>query len=81
MSDIRSNFKQDTRIPLIDIFNNILEMTLIEHAPLKYLLIIERINNHWDNDTCASRTKPTLSNLYNFSYARRPHNRLLHIIR
>ena len=78
MSDIRSNFIQDTRIPLIDIFNNNLEMTLIEHAPLKYLLIIERINNHWDNDTCANSTKPTSSNL---TYARRPHNRLLHTIR
>ena len=53
MSDIRSNFKQDTSIPLIDIFNNCLEMTLNEHAPLKSLLITERINNHWYNDTFA----------------------------
>ena len=33
-------------IPLIDIFNNSLEMTLNEHAPLKYFLIAERINIH-----------------------------------
>ena len=42
-SDIRSNFKHDTYIGLIDIFNNIIEMTLIEHANFKSLLIIERI--------------------------------------
>ena len=62
MSDIRSNFKQDTSIPLIDIFNNSLEMTLNEHAPLKSLLITEKINNHWYNDTCAN-SKRTLRNL------------------
>ena len=58
MSDIRSNFKQDTSIPLIDIFNNSLEMTLNEHAPLISLLITEIINNHWYNHTCANSKIP-----------------------
>ena len=43
MSDIRSNFKQDTSIPLIEIFNNSPDHN--EHAPLKYLLITDKINN------------------------------------
>ena len=59
MSDIRSNSKQDTSNPLIDMFNNSLEMTLNEHAPLNFLLITERINNHWYNDTCANSKKPS----------------------
>ena len=62
MSDIQSNFKQDTSIPLIDSFNNSLEMTLNEHAPLKSLVITERINNHRYNDTCA-KSKRTLRKL------------------
>ena len=33
-SDIRSNFKQDMSILLIDILNNILKMTLNEHVPI-----------------------------------------------
>ena len=61
ISDIRSNFKKDTSIPLIDIFNNILEMTFNEPAPIISLLITERINNHWYNDTCANG-KRTLRN-------------------
>ena len=60
MSDIQSNFKQDTSNPLIDIFNNCLEITLNEHAPLKSVLITEMFNNHWYNDTCANSKRTLL---------------------
>ena len=89
ISDIRSNFKKDTSIHLIDIF----EMTFNEPAPIKSLLITERINNHWYNYTYANskgtlqkqehtyRFNKTSTKLYNFTDAQRTHNRLLHTIR
>ena len=64
-------------------------MILNEHAPLKSLLITERINNHWYNDTCANSKRTlrkleltyslnkTSTNLYNFTYALRTYNHLL----
>ena len=84
ISDIRSNFKKYASIPLIDIFNNILDITLNEHAPIISLLITERINNHWYNDTYANSKiilRLNKTNLNNFTYAQYTHNRLLHTIR
>ena len=50
MSDICLNFVQDSSTPLIDIFNNSLETTLNEHAPLKSILVTERFKTGWYKD-------------------------------
>ena len=93
MSDICLNFVQDSSTPLIDIFNNSLETTLNEHAPLKSLLVTERFNTNWYNDICANskrnlrklerkyRITKSTDNCLMFTVARRKHNRLLHITR
>ena len=79
MSDIKSNFKQDSYIPQIDILNTSLEIIPNEHAPLKSLLITEKNNNYLYNDTCdnskitprkqehAYRLNKSYTNLYNFT--------------
>ena len=91
MSDICLNFVQDPYTPMIDIFNNILETTLNEHATLKSLLVTERFNSSWYNDICANSkrnlcklerkyciTKST-DNCRMFTIASRKHNRIIYI--